>query len=191
MKMLPTATLAVSAVVLVLLSAASSEEIFGRRLDAKAHGLRKQRLSHFRFYWHDIASGKNPTSITVVQPPLNATGSSTGFGMVNIIDNALTIAPEMSSRLVGRAQGFYALASQEEVGLLMVMNFAFLEGKYNGSTITVMGRNPVFHKVREMPVVGGSGLFRFAHGYAELRTHTFDLKTGDANIEYNVFVMHY
>lgn len=40
----------------------------------------------------------------------------------------------------------------------MAMNFAILEGKYNGSTITVFGRNSVFDKVREMPVIGGKVL---------------------------------
>ncbi|KAB1227900.1 Dirigent protein 19 [Morella rubra] len=84
-----------------------------------------------------------------------------------MIDDPLTLGPKLSSKLIGRAQGFYALASQEEVGLLMAMNFAFTEGKYNGSTITVLGRNAVFTKVREMPVIGGSGLFRFATGYVQ------------------------
>lgn len=93
--------------------------------------------------------------------------------------------------MVGRAQGFYALSSQEEVGLLMSMNFAFIEGKYNGSTISVLGRNTVFSKVREMPVIGGSGLFRFARGYVQARTHALDLKTGDAVVEYTCYVLHY
>ncbi|PKI26287.1 hypothetical protein CRG98_049024, partial [Punica granatum] len=69
----------------------------------------------------------------------------------------------------------------------MAMNFVFIEGKYNGSTITILGRNPVFNAVREMPVVGGSGLFRFARGYVQLRTHNFDPKTGDATVEYNAY----
>ncbi|KAE9462310.1 hypothetical protein C3L33_05780, partial [Rhododendron williamsianum] len=93
--------------------------------------------------------------------------------------------------MVGRAQGLYGSASQQGVGLLMVMNFAFIEGKYNGSTITVLGRNMIFSKVREMAVIGGTGLFRFARGYVEARTSTVDLKTGDAVVEYNVYVMHY
>jgi hypothetical protein len=42
-----------------------------------------------------------------------------------------------------------------------------------------------------MPVVGGSGLFRFARGYAQFSTHWIDLKTGDACVEYNVYVFHY
>lgn len=108
-----------------------------------------------------------------------------------MIDDPLTMGPESSSKVVGRAQGFYASASQSEAGLLMVMNFAFMEGKYNGSTLSVLGRNAVFSEVREMPIVGGNGAFRFARGYAQAKTHTFNLKTGDAIVEYNVYVYHY
>ncbi|RZC19083.1 dirigent protein 22-like [Glycine soja] len=164
---------------------------FGHAIDRKLLGLkRKEKLSHFKFYWHDIVSGRNPSSVAVVTPPTRM-NTTTAFGLVNMIDNPLTLGPELSSKLVGKSQGFYASASQSEIGLLMAMNFAFIEGKYNGSTITILGRNCVFHKVREMPVIGGSGLFRFARGYAEARTHWFDLKAGDAIVEYNVYVMHY
>ncbi|KAM3693022.1 hypothetical protein ACJW30_08G133600 [Castanea mollissima] len=162
---------------------------FGRSLDRKLLGLKKEKLSHFQFYWHDIVtlSGRNPTSVRVVRPPQN----TSTFGFVSMIDNPLTLGPKVSSKLVGRAQGFYASASQQELSLLMVMNFAFIEGKYNGSTITVLGRNSVFNSMREMPVIGGSGLFRFSRVYAQARTHTLDPKTGDAIVEYNVYVLHY
>ncbi|XP_076917498.1 dirigent protein 22-like [Bidens hawaiensis] len=155
--------------------------------------LQTEKLSHFRFYWHDIISGPNPTVVNIVQPPVNnkTKTTPTGFGMINMIDDPLTEKPEVGSKLLGRAQGFYGMASQEEPGLLMAMNFVFTTGKYNGSTISILGRNPVFHKVREMPVIGGSGLFRFARGYVQASTHTFDLKTGDACVEYNVHVLHY
>ncbi|KAJ1419279.1 Dirigent protein [Sesbania bispinosa] len=172
-------------------TAEEEEDTFVRPIDRKLLGLnKKEKLSHFRFYWHDILSGRNPTSVAVVPPPLKL-NSTTAFGLVNMIDNPLTLGPTLNSKLVGRAQGFYASASQSEIDLLMAMNFAFIDGKYNGSTITILGRNPVFHKVREMPVIGGSGLFRFARGYGEARTHWFDYKSGDAVIEYNVYVFHY
>ena len=45
--------------------------------------------------------------------------------------------------------------------------------------------------IREMPIVGGSGFFRFARGYAQARTHVYNAKTGDAVVEYNVYVLHY
>ncbi|KAF5748819.1 dirigent protein 19-like [Tripterygium wilfordii] len=161
---------------------------FARTVNKKQMGLKREKLSHFRIYWHDILAGPNPSGVQVV-PPQNA--SLTAFGLVRMIDNPLTAGPDLSTKFVGRAQGFYASASQQELGLLMAMNFAFTEGKYNGSTITVLGRNAVFTKVREMPVIGGSGLFRFARGYVEATTAKLDLKTGDATVEYNCYVLHY
>ncbi|GMH10280.1 hypothetical protein Nepgr_012121 [Nepenthes gracilis] len=148
----------------------------------------KEKLSTFRLYWHDFVSGRNPTSVPVTKPRIKST---TLFGMVNMIDDPITEGPEFSSKLVGRAQGFYASASQEQIALLMAMNFAFMEGKYNGSTITVLGRNTVFSKVREMPVIGGTGAFRFARGYVEARTHSLDVNTGDAIVQYTFYVKHY
>ncbi|KAF9686048.1 hypothetical protein SADUNF_Sadunf03G0117800 [Salix dunnii] len=90
-----------------------------------------------------------------------------------------------------RAHGFYGSSGQEDTALFMAMNFVFLEGKYNGSTISILGRNHVFSKEREMPVIGGTGLFRFARGYAQANTFSFSTKTGDAVVEYNVYVSHY
>ncbi|GAB2276948.1 Dirigent protein 19 [Dionaea muscipula] len=172
------------------ISLAGNNGGFARSASLSELGLEKEKLTRFRVYWHDIISGRNPTSMRVVTPP--KTNSSTFFfGLVDMIDNPLTEEPERSSKLVGRAQGFYASASQEELGFMMAMNFAFVEGKYNGSTITVMGRNAVFSKVRELPVIGGSGLFRFARGFVQLRTHSLDLNTGDAVVEYTCYVMHY
>ncbi|XP_071720165.1 dirigent protein 22-like [Rutidosis leptorrhynchoides] len=153
--------------------------------------LKTEKLSHFRFFWHDKYSGPNPTAVNIIPPPITNKTNSNGFGTVSMIDDALTDKPEPGSKLLGRAQGFYGIASQEEIGLLMAMNFVFSTGKYNGSTITIMGRNSVFNKVREMPVIGGSGLFRFARGYVQASTHSFDIKTGDAVVEYNCYVLHY
>ncbi|XP_049399691.1 dirigent protein 22-like [Solanum stenotomum] len=162
--------------------------IFGKSINKKPTRLKKEKVSHFRFYWHDILSGSKPTSMMIIPPSKNTT---TGFGQMNMIDNALTLGPELSSKIVGRAQGFYGAASLNDVGLMMVMNFAFIEGKYNGSTFTILGRNPVFEKVREMAVIGGSGLFRFARGYVEASTHSWDFKTGDATVQYDAYVLHY
>ncbi|XP_047332715.1 dirigent protein 22-like [Impatiens glandulifera] len=164
-----------------------NDHIFGRPIDRKLLGLKKEKLSHFKFYWHDVISGPKPTSIMVVPPVSN----TTFFGSVTMIDNPLTLGPNLTSKLVGRAQGFYALASQQDIGLLMLMNFVFVEGKYNGSTLTVLGRNSVMSAVREMSVTGGSGLFRFARGYVQAKTNWFDVKSGDATVEYNVYVFHY
>ncbi|CAN0927589.1 Dirigent protein 19 [Linum grandiflorum] len=97
-----------------------------------------------------------------------------------MMDNPLTVGPKLTSKLVGRAQGIYAAASRSELSFMMMFNFAFSEG-----------RNTPFTGVREMPVVGGSGVFRFGRGYATARTHRVDFVTGDAVVEYNVYVFHY
>ncbi|KAM5559102.1 dirigent protein 22 [Rosa sericea] len=175
---------------LLLTLVGASEHRFSRPLSRAKLGLKKEKLSHLRFYFHDIVSGHSPTAVRIAEAPTTK-NSSTAFGAVLMMDDPLTAGPELGTKLVGKAQGIYASASQTELGLLMVLNFAFVEGKYNGSNLSVLGRNAVFSAVREMPIVGGSGLFRFARGYARARTHKIDLNTGDAVVEYNVYVLHY
>ncbi|TVU51213.1 hypothetical protein EJB05_02623, partial [Eragrostis curvula] len=147
--------------------------------------------TQIKVYWHDVVSGPNPTSVPVAQAAVTNT-SRTYFGMVVVIDNALTDGPDLnSSRLVGRAQGTYTSAGKDVLAFLMNMNFVFQGGKYNGSTVAVVfGRNEVFSDVREMAIVGGTGVFRLARGYAQARTQAFDLSTGDATVEYNLFIQH-
>ncbi|XP_015901352.1 dirigent protein 22-like [Ziziphus jujuba] len=171
-------------------STSANDQSFSRTLCPQKLGLKKQKLSHLHFYFQDIVSGRNPTAIRVAQAKMTNTSKSL-FGAVFVMDDPLTMGPELSSKLVGRAQGIYASASQSEAGFLMVLNYVFLEGKYNGSTLSILGHNAIFSGVREMPIVGGSGIFRFSRGYAEARTHEFDLKSGDAVVEYNVYVLHY
>lgn len=148
---------------------------------------RVEKTTHLHFYFHDIVGGKNPTAVKVAGPQ---DSPGFGFGSTFILDDALTEGPELTSKLVGKAQGMYALASQKNPELLMVITYKFVEGPYNGSSISVLGRNPVMNDVREFPVVGGSGLFRLARGYALAHTVRLDMATGDATVEYNVYVMH-
>ncbi|OIW00869.1 hypothetical protein TanjilG_12810 [Lupinus angustifolius] len=174
-----------------LASVAGEDTEFGRPLDRKTLGLyKKEKLSHFTFYWHQKMSGSNTTSASIVAP-ISKYSNSTSFGLVQIFDNPLTLGPKLNSKLVGRAEGFFASTSQSEVDFLMIQTFNFIEGKYNGSAISILGRNVAFAKIRELPVVGGSGLFRYAKGYAVLTTYFEDPKTRDAIIEYNVYVSHY
>lgn len=145
---------------------------------------RVEKVSHLHFYFHDILSGQHPTAITVA-------GKKNVFGMTAIIDDPLTEGPEPGSKVVGRAQGAYTMSSKEGTALLMMINLVFKEGKYNGSSISILGSNQFLEVVREMPIVGGSGAFRFARGYALAKTVKFSAQTGDAVVEYNVFVIHY
>ncbi|KAL2254862.1 dirigent protein 22-like [Sesamum indicum] len=150
----------------------------------------KEKLTKLHFYFHDIVSGKKPTAVPVARA--NSTfASPTYFGLVSVIDNPLTAGPRPKSQIVGRAQGITGYSSFKELSLLMTLNLVFTSGEYNGSTLTVVGYNPFTQQYREMPIVGGSGVFRLARGLATAQTAKFNRRTGNAVVEYNVMVLHY
>ncbi|XP_010468131.1 PREDICTED: dirigent protein 22-like [Camelina sativa] len=163
-------------------------QTFSKISSPSSLGLNQEKLTHLHFYFHDMY-GRNPTAVKVAEAAQTNT-SKTYFGSVFVMDDPLTLLPDVTSKRIGYAQGMTVSASQNELGLLMIFHFVFTEGEYNGSTISILGRNLVFSDIREMPVVGGSGVFRFARGYAEGKTHSLDVKTGNAVLEYNVFVLH-
>ncbi|RDX69016.1 Dirigent protein 2, partial [Mucuna pruriens] len=166
------------------LLAAAEQPQFYRNISPTSMGLHKEKLAHIRFYLHDIISGSKPTTVRIAEAQMTNSSSSL-FGQLMMADDPLTAGPEPGSRLVGKAQGMFGFSVQNEIGLLMILNLAFTEGKYNGSSLSLLGRNIVLSAVREMPIVGGSGVFRFARGYAQAKTHTLDSKTGDTVVEYN------
>uniref|UniRef100_A0A803LM11 Dirigent protein n=2 Tax=Chenopodium quinoa TaxID=63459 RepID=A0A803LM11_CHEQI len=153
-------------------------------------GLKKQHhFTHLHFYWHDYVKGPNLTARRIAQSSITDKTPS-GFGALVMFDDPLTVGPEKDSKIIGYAQGMYGFADLKQQGLLMIMNFVFVEGEYNGSTISVLGRNQVMSKVREMGVVGGSGVFRSATGYAQAKTITMLDKSGASIVDYNVYVQH-
>ncbi|KAH7832965.1 hypothetical protein Vadar_001838 [Vaccinium darrowii] len=150
----------------------------------------KEKVTKLHFYFHEQVSGKNPTAVKVAYT--NTTFQSpTFFGLVVVIDDALTVGPEPNSTIIGRAQGMYESADLVDPVAEMSLSFVFTTGAYNGSTLSLLGRNAVLHTYREMPIVGGSGVFRLARGIATAKTYWFNATTGDAIVEYNVVVLHY
>ncbi|KAF3442674.1 hypothetical protein FNV43_RR16591 [Rhamnella rubrinervis] len=164
---------------------------FSRTLPPQSLGLKREKLTHLHFFFHDVTTGTNTTN-AVVAMAQSTNASATVFGEVVMVDDPLTVGPEKSSKPVGRAQGIYASASKSEISFLMVLNLVFSEGEYNGSTISILGRNSIFTPLREMPIVGGSGKFKFARGYAHASNYDFNVtKSLNAVVEYDVYVLHY
>ena len=157
-------------------------------LDPKSIGIKhKKTLSHFRFYWHEVFTGENPTAVRII-PSLLKYNTTTFFGTLGVYDNALTVGPEVYSKVVGKAEGLFASTSQTQVDILQIFNFALTQGKYNGSTITFAGRMSQSEKVRELPIVGGSGVFKFATGYMETSSLSFDPQTRDNTFQFDVYI---
>ncbi|KAL8556366.1 hypothetical protein ACS0TY_003975 [Phlomoides rotata] len=150
----------------------------------------KQKVTELNFFLHDIVAGPNPTNIPIAMSNFTSR-SPTYFGLIAAIDDPLTSGPSPNSSVVGRAQGLVGSASLSEIGLHMSFNIVFTTGEYNGSTLTLAGHNPFMNEFRELPIVGGSGVFRLAKGSALLDTLTFNQTSGDAVIEYHVVVLHY
>ena len=178
--------------ILCFLSLTSAHDyIFSRNLSPKEEqGFKKEKLTHLHFYFHDVVSGPNPTAVLVAKAPTTNV-SAVGFGYVAVIDDPLTVGPEPTSKKIGSAQGMYISTSLTDLQLQLVVNYVFTEGEYNGSTLSILGHNAILTDLREMPILGGTGVFRFAKGYAQLRTYMFNLTSLDAIVEYNVYVLHY
>ncbi|KAI3996259.1 hypothetical protein MKX01_026727 [Papaver californicum] len=147
-----------------------------------------EKMTTLRFYFHDIVTGKNPTAVQIAQAT-GTSSSSTMFGALMMIDDPLTEGPDPNSRLVGRAQGFYGSSGQNELALMMGMSLVFTGNKrFNGSTISVLSRNPVMHTEREFAIVGGTGYFQFARGFISAKTYS--INGPDAIVEYNCNIVH-
>nr|AYN74355.1 dirigent protein 2 [Eucommia ulmoides] len=146
-------------------------------------------VTNLHFYFHDTVSGNNPSAVRVAGTSTTS-NSPTLFGALLMVDDPLTVGPDRISRLVGNARGLYGSASHTDMGLIMVINYGFTDGIYNGSSFSILSINPPMQPVREMSIVGGTGLFRLARGYALARTYWFDA-SGDAIVEYNVTITTY
>lgn len=149
--------------------------------------LGSKKLTRLRLYLHEVFDGSNATIVYA------AHGNATNlvFGTVLLLNDALALGPEAGSKVIGWAQALSAITSQTELALTMVMNFVFIDGKFNGSVLTILGRNNLGLKVREMPIVGGTGAFRFAQGYVHTSMVYISQTNKTAVAEYNLSVLHY
>ncbi|KAL3622027.1 hypothetical protein CASFOL_034223 [Castilleja foliolosa] len=149
-----------------------------------------QIRTKLHFYFQDVLSGDNPTVWKVAESQITKT-SPTTFGQISVIDDLLTAGPEPDSEVVGRAQGTTGFADLSNTAIQMGLNIVFAEGKYKGSTVSILGRNPIFEKDRELAIVGGTGCFRMARGVAVSNTHSFDTSTNYGVLEYTLYITHY
>ncbi|XP_073127135.1 dirigent protein 22-like [Henckelia pumila] len=147
----------------------------------------KEKVGKVHFFVQDVLGGKNPTVYEVARASISL-NSSTSFGQVRVLDDLLTVGPEKDSEELGRAQGTITSVDLETSALSMYLNFVFTSGQYNGSTITILGRNQIMNDQRELPVVGGTGIFRMARGYAITNTYSYDPYTNYGVLEYTLYV---
>ncbi|GER35846.1 disease resistance-responsive (dirigent-likeprotein) family protein [Striga asiatica] len=139
----------------------------------------KPKMTTREFYFHDLVSGRQPTAVPIAHPKKPFPNL---FGYLVMIDDPLTEGPDIGSKAVGRAQGMYGGSGLETISLTMALTFVFDE---DNSTLSMLGRNHITDNPREMPIIGGTGKFRMADGFALANTVSFTTQ-GDAVVHYNV-----
>ncbi|GJN06717.1 hypothetical protein PR202_ga24473 [Eleusine coracana subsp. coracana] len=150
-------------------------------------GAAAKTTTHLRLYMHDTLNVTTGLMTTGTRPV--PADPRYRFGDMYAIDDPLTEGPDAaSSPAVGRAQGFYIFASQTEIALFFCFNVVFTAGPHNGSTVAVLARNVFADKVRELPVVGGTGAFRGVSGYGLLSTQGYDVSSYRAVLKIDMYL---
>ncbi|KAG6424582.1 hypothetical protein SASPL_115001 [Salvia splendens] len=149
----------------------------------------EEKSAVLHFYVQDFRAGSGPgaTVYVVAESSISAT-SPTDFGEIHVTDDLITTRPEVNSEVIGKVQGTTISADFLVSGETMYLNFYFTAGEYAGSTLTMLGRNEIMNEEREMPIVGGTGFFRLARGYALSRTYSYDVERRYAVMEYTLYV---
>ncbi|KAK4791026.1 hypothetical protein SAY86_031439 [Trapa natans] len=111
-------------------------------------------------------NNNNPSN---VQTQLGPDGLGLGFGTITVIDDILTTNPELGSQRIGKAQGVYVASSGD--GTMQMMAFtAMMEGAEYGDTLNFYGTFRIGSAMSRLSVTGGTGKFKNACGFAEVRS---------------------
>ncbi|KEH41195.1 putative plant disease resistance response protein [Medicago truncatula] len=102
------------------------------------------------------------------QVQLGPDGLGLGFGTITVIDDILTSQPELGSQMVGKAQGVYVASSADGSRQMMVFTALFEGGEY-GDSLNFYGLYKIGSTMSRLSVIGGTGKFKNARGFAELR----------------------
>lgn len=146
--------------------------------------------TNLTLYFHDFSSGPNATS-AVVTGIAGRVWSYSSFGTIIFADDPITAGPDKNSPLIARGQGIYATASLDGENSQIMYSIVFTNQEYNGSTLEIQGRVLNFDSVAETAVVGGTGKFRFASGFATFETISFDVTLFYSVTRCNITVLHY
>ncbi|KAK7290436.1 hypothetical protein RIF29_04865 [Crotalaria pallida] len=111
-------------------------------------------------------SGNNNQNNGQIQ--LGPDGLGLGFGTITVIDDILTSQPELGSQIVGKAQGVYVASSADGSRQMMAFTALFEGGEY-GDSLNFYGLYKIGSTMSHLSVIGGTGKFKNAKGFAELR----------------------
>lgn len=100
---------------------------------------------------------------------LGPDGLGLGFGTITVIDDVLTRAPELGSQRIGKAQGVYVASSADGTTQMMAFTALFEGGEY-GDSVNFFGIFRIGSPMSKLSITGGTGKFKNACGFAEVRS---------------------
>lgn len=96
------------------------------------------------------------------------------FGTVTVIDDELTEAHELGSAVLGRAQGFYLASSLDGTSQTIALTVLLHGGEHGHDeiedAISFFGVHRTVSAESQIAVVGGTGKYENARGYATVET---------------------
>ncbi|KAL6341466.1 hypothetical protein AAG906_032585 [Vitis piasezkii] len=128
-----------------------------------------------------VTNGDALPFVTPGQLPAGATLQKLMFGTITVIDDELTEGHEIGSSVVGRAQGFYLASSLDGSSQTMAFTALFHEGDHHEEdTLSFFGVHRTAAPESQIAIVGGTGKYENANGYASIQTlHPTDQHTTD------------
>ncbi|XP_061372274.1 dirigent protein 24-like [Gastrolobium bilobum] len=147
-----------------------------------------------------VTGGNNQPFVSAGNLPGGFTVQKLMFGSITVIDDQLTEGQELGSAVVGRAQGFYTASSLDGTSQSIVVTVLLHSGEHNDNdgvedSISLFGVHRTASQQSEVAVIGGTGKYENARGYAALETllkedqHTTD--GVDTILHFNVYLTHY
>ncbi|KAL6126567.1 hypothetical protein ACLB2K_074614 [Fragaria x ananassa] len=91
------------------------------------------------------------------------------FGTMSVFDDELTEGHELGSGLVGKAQGFYVVSSEDGTSQTMAFTAMFESGGYADS-LSFFGVHRVAASESHLAIMGGTGKYVDAKGFAIVKT---------------------
>jgi hypothetical protein len=140
----------------------------------------------FTFFLHDNLLTADPSADPVTGPAATSPVGSF-FGVLVDFDDSITVSPDPASTEIGRGRGLYLFDANDNKGpgieFVWAGVFSKLPNGYpaitNGSTLNFAGFDRTTDPKREIAIIGGTGTFRYATGYAVITTYSL---VGDAAV---------
>ncbi|XP_027926509.1 dirigent protein 9-like [Vigna unguiculata] len=145
-----------------------------------------------------VTGGDNQPFVSAGNLPAGFTIQKLMFGSVTVIDDQLTEGHELDSAVIGRAQGFYLASSLDGTSQTILLTIMVHGGEHDQhhegleDSISLFGIHRTASTESEIAVIGGTGKYENAKGYASLETllkedqHTTD--GVDTILHFNVYL---